>query len=88
MVVYKIRHKETGLFFCPSRKIKAANGRYVKSNLSKTGKIYHNMPSLAWCQHYRSHFHIQPYKESTHYYKSRIFHCQDDPTKDWEIIAL
>ena len=57
--LYRIRHKETGLYFCPSRRIynKKYKG-YVKSNLSKSGKIYHSKPSVAW---YRTYYN--PYRE-------------------------
>ncbi len=53
--VYRIRHKPTGMYFCPSREIKVklegdstwrANGRYIKSNLSKTGKAYVRRPTI------------------------------------------
>lgn len=48
MKVYRMCHLPSGLFFCPSREIKVKakdiNGQerqiYVKSNLSKKGKIY------------------------------------------------
>jgi hypothetical protein len=46
MKVYKIKHKNTGLFFIPSRHIRNPKGhlsgenQYIKSNWSKTGKIY------------------------------------------------
>lgn len=36
---FKIKHTRTGLFYCPSRKIKI-DGKYKKSNLSKAGKVY------------------------------------------------
>lgn len=56
--VYRIKHIPTGLYFCPSRKIKVklsdvpswsiSSGAhvYVKSNLSKTGKSYLRKPSV------------------------------------------
>lgn len=54
MIAYRILHKPTGLFYCPSREIKVSiddeHGnpieRRVKSNLSKTGKAYARKPSL------------------------------------------
>ena len=39
MIVYKIKHKPTGLFFTPSK----GNG-----NLSTTGKIYSRKPRIEW----------------------------------------
>jgi hypothetical protein len=53
--VYRIRHIPSGLYFCPSREIRVrlegdssvfATGRYIKSNLSKTGKTYLRTPTL------------------------------------------
>lgn len=41
------------MYFCPSREILFnINGKrkYMKSNLSKKGKIYNRMPSLDWCK--------------------------------------
>lgn len=57
MKVYRILHKATGLYFCPSREVKVrlleddawqAAGRYVKSNLSVRGKAYTRKPSLTF----------------------------------------
>jgi hypothetical protein len=53
MIAYRILHKPTGLFYCPSRDIKVkltdhrgqTVERYVKSNLSKTGKAYVKRPT-------------------------------------------
>lgn len=55
--VYRILHKPTGLYFCPSRDIKLTlqDGDkpthrvvHVKSNLSKVGKTYLKKPSLTY----------------------------------------
>ncbi len=43
--MFRLKHIPTGLYYCPSRKIKV-EGWYIKSNLSKTGKIYAVRPSL------------------------------------------
>lgn len=61
MKCYRIRHKPTGLYFCPSREIKCKLGNYVKSNLSARGKIYHSKPSLKWLDKggIYSHIHIK-----------------------------
>ena len=56
MKIYRILHKPTGLYFCPSREVKvqlsdetvAGMVRYIKSNLSKKGKAYIKRPSLAY----------------------------------------
>lgn len=49
MKVYKIKHKPTGLYYCPYRYVKVP-GQYgsVKTNLSKNGKVYATKPSLKW----------------------------------------
>jgi hypothetical protein len=54
MVAYRILHKPTGLFYCPSRELKVTledhrgqkTMRFVASNLSKTGKVYLQRPTL------------------------------------------
>ena len=43
MKLYKLRHKKTGLYFCPLRSVHVkydGNSYWVKSNLSKKGKLY------------------------------------------------
>ena len=47
MKLYKLRHKKTGLYFCPRRfvQIKFDGQTYwIKSNLSKKGKLYQQDP--------------------------------------------
>jgi hypothetical protein len=53
--LYRIKHTPSGMYFCPSREVKIKladgsiyqqNGFYVKSNLSKNGKIYVRWPRL------------------------------------------
>lgn len=56
MVVYKIIHRPTGLFYTPSRRIKI-NGTYKKSNLSKKGKIYFYKPSEKQIKCYTDFYH-------------------------------
>jgi hypothetical protein len=61
-MVYRILHVPTGMYYCPSREVKvklpddqayhAHSGRYIKSNLSKTGKTYTKKPSLAYVGKY------------------------------------
>jgi len=48
MKVYRIRHIPSGLYYCPARHVKVPNQEYgwIKSNLSKTGKLYPRKPSL------------------------------------------
>lgn len=64
MAAYRLKHLPTGLYFIPSRSVRyagpvPASGHapwYVKSNLSRTGKLYARQPSLArlggsYCDH-------------------------------------
>lgn len=56
MKVYQLQHIPSGLYFCPVRDKKVtliqADGttehRYLRSNLSKMGKVYQKRPSAAW----------------------------------------
>lgn len=48
---FRLKDPVTGLYYCPSRKIKVnpenkPYGNYVKSNLSKKGKIYFSAQKL------------------------------------------
>lgn len=45
--MYRLKHIPTGLYFIASREIKV-EGWYIKSNLSKTGKIYTKRPSFKY----------------------------------------
>jgi hypothetical protein len=45
--MFRLKHVPTGLYFCPSREIKV-EGWYIKSNLSKSGKIYAKRPSFKY----------------------------------------
>jgi hypothetical protein len=51
MKVYRVRHIPSGLYYCPSREVyvkdkELERPRYMKTNLSKTGKLYSRKPSL------------------------------------------
>lgn len=50
MKVYRMKHMPTGLYYTPSRKIRVTGSKsiWVKSNLSKKGKLYPHRPTLAW----------------------------------------
>jgi hypothetical protein len=44
---FRIKHKATGLYYCPARPIKVQHEElsgYVVSNLSKKGKVYFTDP--------------------------------------------
>jgi hypothetical protein len=73
---YQILHKPTGLFYCPSRKVKNRAGAYVKSNLSKKGKIYNISPALGWIGG----------SIYTHLHNGMSNERIDVPSSDWEII--
>lgn len=58
--VYRIRHIPTGMYYCPSRtvtvKVEGKSYRqWVKSNLSKNGKLYPRKPNLAHINHIWNH---------------------------------
>lgn len=46
-MAYKIRHIETGLFFTKARsvRLKQSDWKWVKSNLSKRGRLYEFKPT-------------------------------------------
>ncbi len=44
MKVWKVRHIPSQLFLCPNKQVKV-EGKYVKTNLSKKGKIYTKCPT-------------------------------------------
>jgi hypothetical protein len=51
MKTYRLKHLPTGLYYIPSRKVvvKKENKRdFVKSNLSKNGKVYLKKPTLKY----------------------------------------
>lgn len=52
MKVYRIKHLPTGLYFKPSSevwvKVGGDHSVHVKTNLSKKGKVYTQLPSESW----------------------------------------
>lgn len=38
--LYRIKHKPTGLYFCPTKEVYDDNGNQYKSNLDEIGKTY------------------------------------------------
>jgi len=93
MPLYKLRHKPSGLFYCPSgtRKITVNGERYtVKSNLSAKGKVYQIVPSLSWCSPYYDHLVVAREIEAGRmngYIGSsqRPIPCERD---DWEVVIV
>lgn len=84
---YRIKHKKSGLYYCPSRRVwrKFESGEkgYVRSNLSKTGKIYHSA-TLKWLQYgYYSHLSGCPKKPYDKRQKRLPF-----VEKEWELEAI
>ncbi|MFW5794838.1 MAG: hypothetical protein ACOCV1_05085 [Bacillota bacterium] len=60
--VWRIKHKPTGLYWCPVRWIlsdktdKYGKKHYVKSNLSLKGKMYFKQPTIDMLgKYYKSH---------------------------------
>ena len=54
MITYRLRHIPTGLYYRPSGEVKFKMGNiqlYIKTNLSKKGKVYSSKPSLSWIKH-------------------------------------
>jgi hypothetical protein len=62
---YKLKHIRTGLYYCPSRSVQSKiafvkqgwldstpQKHYIKSNLSKKGKVYQTKPSEDWYKGY------------------------------------
>lgn len=81
-MAFRIRHKRTGLFYIPSRLVKNKNGSRVKSNLSKTGKIYFRTPTL---EHIGSYYdHTLPIANEKNMYNTRK-HLVGKNNDDWQI---
>jgi hypothetical protein len=86
---YRLKDKVTGLYYCPSRSVqvkdkKTGYSNYVKSNLSKKGKIYWSDP--------RKHIinvwdHTKVVIDSTLSYSERITGHQLRPfiLNEWEL---
>ena len=54
MIVYRMKHLPTGLYYRPSADVKIVIGGlnyYTKTNLSKKGKLYLMKPSFLWLKH-------------------------------------
>ena len=94
--MYKLLHKPTGLYFCPSREVKGHwtnpdDGRefsnYVKSNLSKTGKIYNKRPSFKYIGvTFWNHLEAYPSSQAVYpWLVSRLFTFRES---EWEIVEL
>ena len=76
-MMYRIKHTPSGMYFCPSRSIRAKLTddspvyaqipRYIKSNLSKDGKIYTKQPSLTQIgTHYYTHHQVISARDLDH----------------------
>lgn len=53
--VYRIKHLDSGLYYCPSRLVLSNKNTMCKSNLSKQGKVYTKRPCLDWVSLIYSH---------------------------------
>jgi len=99
MKCYRFKHIPTGMYWCPSRtlrkKIKPKEGEtvwlMVKTNLSKKGKIYADLPSWRWLK-YGIYNHLIPMNmiESggpfRHYYTTN--HHIPFVQSEWELEVL
>lgn len=62
MKCYRMKHVPTGLYYRPvgfvKCKVKGELSRYYKTNLSKKGKVYPNVPTFAWIgRNYYNHLY-------------------------------
>lgn len=71
MKVYRLKHKPTGLYFKPSR-------YGSKSNLSKNGKVYSQIPSMSYVKNGYHHPLKQKWPKPNYEMRNYI-------PQDWEI---
>lgn len=95
MKVYRIKHLPTGLYYRPASQAKITfpgdtyecGGKtyprpyYVKTNLSKKGKVYSPKPSLKWIGD-RIYSHMVPCKSALTRYNEYMIPA---PESDWLI---
>lgn len=91
LLLFRIKHKSTGLYFCPSRSIsvKTEDGRreWVKSNLSKKGKVYIKYPSLKWCESIYDHTQLLETLPAWGSYRGwKSVHVKTPP-ECWEVVV-
>ena len=92
MTCYRVRHKETGLYFCPCREVicKVETGKHadwkVRSNLSKRGKVYTKYPSFTWFERIHSHVKIEGAKFSSRW--NELYEPIVTQRDDWEVEIL
>ena len=75
-MMFRLKHIPSGFYFCPVREVKIhwirpEDGRedykFVKTNLSKNGKVYHKRPSFNYIgKEFYNHLHTQ-HKAATAY---------------------
>lgn len=96
MPAYRLKHKPTGLYYIPSRdvKVKTPDGfvDFVKSNLSKKGKIYFSTgkgkggPTANWRDHYYDHTRLVKSDDhrwgNSYHYVPTLDTYRDE---DWEL---
>lgn len=98
MKCYRIKHLPTGLYYRPSSEVMIKCGDrkiYVKTNLSKKGKIYSTKPSESWFvgkiyNHLQTQANIEAAGITTPSYLSdRIcWKTVEAPREVWEIEEL
>ena len=84
MTVWKVRHKPTGLFLGPCKQLKH-EGRYRKTNLSKSGKIYTRQPNL---EALHSQYGGKLYFYEHEYKMGKRESLMDFVQEDFEVIEL
>ncbi len=76
MKIYRLKHKPTGLYFKPSR-------HGSKSNLSKNGKVYNQIPSFSYVKNGYHHPLKKKWPEKN--YELRKYHPDDWEIEEMEI---
>ena len=86
---YRLKHKPTGMYYQPSRKIRdRASRHYLKTNLSLKGKIYHDYPSPGYVaggfvSHLPHHVDRSRYERNSSVSPENIW--QPFVPSDWEV---
>lgn len=89
--MYRIKHKPTGLYYIPSREVRAPGWKsgYVKSNLSTMGKAYARRPSIKNIgERIYSHLAIKPPGQESSLYQRPKTVVIDAPAGDWEVEVM
>jgi len=98
MTVYQIQHIPSGLYYCPVRDKKVmmqmADGtteaKYLRSNLSKMGKLYQKRPSMSWLGTiYYSHLVTRQSELNSPHFSSYPKDCTRPVIEsEWKIVEI